>query len=87
MVRKTRAIPVWASYFGDPQLALKTYRQMAQQGNLIVWTVWRALEKDMRRLPGFKDLLRDLGLVDYWRSTGNWGDFCRPLGDADFECE
>jgi hypothetical protein len=22
----------------------------------------------MRRLPGFKDLVRDFGLVDYWRN-------------------
>lgn len=34
----------------------------------------------------FKDILRDLGLVDYWRSTGNWGDFCKPVGAEDFEC-
>ena len=40
----------------------------------------------MRKLPGFKDLLRDLGLVDYWRKTGNWADFVRPIGDDDFEC-
>jgi hypothetical protein len=42
--------------------------------------------RDVRRLPAFKDLLRDLGLVDYWRQTSNWGYFCRPLGDRDFEC-
>jgi len=41
----------------------------------------------MRRLPGFKDLVQNVGLVDYWRSTGNWGDFCKPIGDDDFECE
>jgi hypothetical protein len=36
-------------------------------------------------LPGFKDFLRQLGLVDYWRTTGNWSDFCRPVGEADFK--
>jgi TolB-like protein len=35
--------------------------------------------------PRFKDILRDMGLVDYWRKTGNWGDFARPKGDDDFE--
>jgi hypothetical protein len=52
-----------------------------------VYLLWLAIHKDMRRLPGFKDLVRDLGLVDYWRTTGNWGQFCRPLGEDDFECE
>jgi hypothetical protein len=23
---------------------------------------------------------------DYWRASGEWGDFARPLGDDDFEC-
>jgi hypothetical protein len=31
-------------------------------------------------------MLRDIGLVQYWRATGNWGDFCRAVGAADFEC-
>jgi hypothetical protein len=30
--------------------------------------------------------VRDLGLADYFRSSGNWGDFCRPLAGDDFEC-
>jgi hypothetical protein len=42
---------------------------------------------DTRRLPGFKDFVRELGLVDYWRATGKWGDFCRPVGANDFECK
>jgi hypothetical protein len=41
----------------------------------------------MRQLPGFKDLVRDLGLVDYWRTSGKWSDFCHPVGEDDFECE
>jgi hypothetical protein len=44
------------------------------------------INRDMRRLPGFKELLRNLGLVRYWRETGNWNDFCRPVSDDDFEC-
>ena len=26
-----------------------------------------------------------MGIFDYWRVTGKWGDFARPLGDDDFE--
>jgi hypothetical protein len=36
--------------------------------------------------PRFKSILRDLGLVDYFRSSGRWGDFCKPVGQDDFEC-
>lgn len=41
----------------------------------------------MGKLPGFKDLVREVGLVDYRRSSGNWGDFCYPVSNDDFECE
>ncbi|MEO6080496.1 MAG: hypothetical protein ABIQ86_12040 [Steroidobacteraceae bacterium] len=40
----------------------------------------------MRTDPRFKEIVRDVGLVDYWRTSGNWGDFCKPVGTADFEC-
>ena len=50
------------------------------------WVYWTPLTAEVRRLPGFKDLVRDAGFVDYWREFG-WGDYCRPVGDDDFECE
>jgi hypothetical protein len=40
---------------------------------------------EVRQDPRFKDLLGDIGVVDYWRESDNWGDFARPLGDDDFE--
>jgi hypothetical protein len=49
--------------------------------------IWRPIFKGVRQLPGFKDFVRDLGLVDYWRTSGNWGDFCHPVGEEDFECD
>jgi TolB-like protein len=48
--------------------------------------IWHPAFRDVRRDARFKELLRDVGLVDYWRETGNWGDFCRPIGEDDFEC-
>jgi adenylate cyclase len=76
-------IAVWASYFGDHELAL----QMFKGNGYPDFTMWRPIHKGMRRLPGFKDLVRDYGLVDYWRKSGNWGDFCKPVGNNDFECD
>jgi hypothetical protein len=39
----------------------------------------------MRRLPGFKTFVTELGVVPYWRETG-WSDFCKPTAGDDFEC-
>jgi len=81
-------IAVWADYFGDPELALEAMAKLpALVGNSFNWIVWRPIHRDMRRLPGFKALIRAWGLEDYWRSSGHWGDFCRPVGPDDFICD
>jgi orotate phosphoribosyltransferase len=38
-----------------------------------------------RKDPRFQMLVRDTGLLDYWRAVG-WPDLCRPLGDG-VECD
>ena len=48
--------------------------------------LWHAYVTNLRTDSRFKDLVRDLGRVDYWRKAGNWGDFCKPVGKDDFEC-
>lgn len=50
--------------------------------NEYLWAHWSI---SARRQPGFKALVRDVGLVDYWRKT-RWPDYCQPKGE-DFECE
>lgn len=44
--------------------------------------------KVVRQLPRFKGLLREIGLVDYWKEYG-WpdNDICRPVADDDFVCD
>ncbi len=74
----------FAALSGDPQLALECFRK---SGSKTYEALWGPQLSDMRRLPGFKDLVREIGLVDYWRRTGNWGEFCHPVGDDDFECD
>jgi adenylate cyclase len=76
----------YASYFGDHALALDIFREMRKSNAFTMVEMWRPMHKPMRQLLGFKDLLRDMGLVDYWRATGNWGDYVHPVGDDDFEC-
>ena len=82
-----QVIALWASYFGEFELALQCCRESIESNLNSIWTIWQPIHKGMRQIPEFKDLVRELGLVDYWRTSGNWGDFCRPVGDDDFECD
>ena len=75
---------------GDNEFALSLYFGSANSnvndlfGSL---PIWQSTMSGMRQLEGFKDLLAMSGLTEYWRTTGNWGDFCQPLeGTDDFEC-
>ena len=83
-------IAQWAAYFGDADLSLQALRSMprtgAGGGTSILFSLWRPVEKDVRRSPGFKVFVQDLGLVDYWRTTGKWGEFCHPTQGNGFEC-
>jgi TolB-like protein len=72
--------PAWAAYLGDPELALDLMRKSPDP-----WAFWMPHNAEVRQLDGFKDLLEEVGLVDYWREFG-WGDYCRPLSEEDFEC-
>ncbi len=79
-------LAVWAALFGDVDLALAALRRAYI--DLQSWTsmlIWLPIYRPMRADPRFKQLLRDLGLVDYWRASGNWGEFARPVGAEDFE--
>ena len=76
----------FAAYYGDPQLALQFLRKAYKPSQMNLFFIWHPVFKDTRRLPGFKDLMRELRLVDYWRATGDWGEFCHPVGADDFEC-
>jgi hypothetical protein len=47
--------------------------------------IWDPAFAEARKHPEFKTLVRDLGMVEYWRAKG-WADKCRPVGADDFEC-
>ena len=76
---------IWAAYLGDTRLAFELVRPIALD---VTYTriLWAPVFSDMRRLPEFKALVTELKLVDFWRKSGRWGDFCKPVGDDDFEC-
>ncbi len=85
---RQRILAIYAGHYGDPELAVEALRRSyIEMGGTIFITLWHQDLAAARRTEGFKDLVRDLGLVDFWRETGDWGDFCRPVGADDFECE
>ena len=75
----------WVAVLGGPQLALDTWHKIGLSSNYAV-AFWHPIFSEMRHLAGFKDHVTKAGFVDYWRKTGNWGEFCHPIGDNDFEC-
>jgi adenylate cyclase len=75
-----------ASVLGDPELAFENLVK-PKENICIDANFWLPLHHGVRQLSAFKKYIRDIGLYDYWRTTGNWGDFCKPVGDNDFECE
>ncbi|MDX2417097.1 MAG: winged helix-turn-helix domain-containing protein [Xanthomonadales bacterium] len=61
----------------DPVEGVKNLQLHAQ-----VWNNWAV---EFRQDPRFKDWVRALGYVEFWRKYG-WPDRCRPTGLNDFEC-
>jgi hypothetical protein len=49
------------------------------------YAFWYPQMRDVRRLPGFKRVMRDAGFVDYWNEFG-WPEACRRTSGDDFEC-
>ena len=78
----TEWVAIWAAYHGDPDFALEALYAIEK----VTWDYWSPLFSEVRRLDGFKQLVSDRGLVDYWREFG-WGDYCRPAGESDFQCQ
>jgi adenylate cyclase len=76
-----------AAYFGAHDYALRLLRrhfiELAQPTPSL--NIWHPVFAEVRKLPDFKDLVRDLAVYDHWRQSGKWGDFARPVGDDDFE--
>jgi adenylate cyclase len=76
----------FAAYFGEPEVAVTIFRRIHRRllGVFII-NFWHPLFREMRRAPAFKELAKEVGLVKYWRTTGQWGGFARPVGNDDFE--
>jgi TolB-like protein/Tfp pilus assembly protein PilF len=79
-------LALYAAHFGDQALALAALRRAyVDLEGLQPHIIWYPVMREARRTSAFKQLVRDLGLYDYWRASGHWGDFARPVGEDDFE--
>jgi TolB-like protein len=74
-----------ADALGDRELALSALEKAIAATSQYAM-LWLAPNSGVRSDPRFKALVLESGLVDYWRKSGNWGDFCKPVGSDDFEC-
>jgi tetratricopeptide (TPR) repeat protein len=77
----------FADHFGDKDLVLASlHRHFIDLNGTTFVGLSYPFETNVRSDPRFKELVRELGLADYWRASGRWSDFARPLGANDFEC-
>ena len=75
------AVPLatWANIYDEPELALQAFRQIPKSAQIILsFHLWLPAYEGMRELPEFTEFITELGLVDYWRDSGHWPDYCRP---------
>jgi hypothetical protein len=79
-------VALLAAYYGDDDLSVAGMsRQVRTNAVALLQFAWTPLMRSVRSHPGFKSMLEDLGLDDYWREAG-WPEHCRPLGADDFAC-
>jgi tetratricopeptide (TPR) repeat protein len=73
-------------FAGAPERLLD-YPERAMQANDLAMVQWFAQNYvPVRKTERFKKLVREAGLVDYWKARG-WPDLCRPTAADDFVCE
>jgi tetratricopeptide (TPR) repeat protein len=69
---------------GMPERALEPYEEGPLTSPVIAY-LWHPSNAPLRKLDRFKTIMRDEGLVAYWRERG-WPQWCRPTTADDFEC-
>lgn len=79
-------IRICAAYFGDPEFAMDQLEKLINIDTGGINNCWHRVMKEVRQLPRFKKLIRDIGLVDYWNELG-WPGICHQLDNGDFECD
>jgi hypothetical protein len=77
-------------HVGAPERSLEVYEDDVKvglaggHGNAFSY-LWHPSYAPARKTERFRSLMRDGGMVYYWRQRG-WPDYCRPIGQNDFVC-
>ena len=79
-------IAFFAAYFGDPELSIEALQKSLTDNTGLMPIIWTQIYQPVRKHPGFKQLMADLKLVDYWRHS-TWPVHCRPIDAEDIECD
>jgi hypothetical protein len=74
----------FALLLGDRALSLEALRASASTQTL--HGIWRPALAEVRQMPEFEEFVRQVGLVDYWRASGDWGDFCHEAEEGKITC-
>jgi tetratricopeptide (TPR) repeat protein len=75
------------AYASKPERMLEWPETAMKQGDYRPMSfVWWPTPSSVRKTERFKTLVRNAGLVDYWKARG-WPDLCKPAGANDFACE
>ena len=80
--RQTYNSPLFTGAMGDFDRATEIFYQHPGWRTRI----WNPALAEYRASAQFKGYVRQTRIEAYWRKHG-WPDFCRPLGDDDFECD
>jgi TolB-like protein/DNA-binding winged helix-turn-helix (wHTH) protein len=73
--------------YGDPAGAADALnRHYLQAGGTWWQELWMPEHAATRREAAFREIIRAKGFERFFRETGQWNDFCRPVSDAEFEC-
>jgi hypothetical protein len=75
-------------HVGAPERVLEFYEDEIKgdyfQPISTTW-FWHPTYAAVRKTERFKKVVRELGLVEYWRARG-WPAQCHPVGASDFAC-
>jgi hypothetical protein len=72
-------------HIGAPERVLDRFDDPTQ-GYTDISLMWHPTYASLRKTARFKEIVRDMGLVTYWRERG-WPSFCRPTSGDDFACQ
>lgn len=73
--------------YGDPAGAADALnRHYLKAGGTWWQELWMPEHAATRREAAFREIIREKGFERFFRQSGKWNDFCRPVSEVEFEC-